>query len=34
MAKLLPTILPPMSEEEILEVSSIYSIAGELDGHD
>ncbi|SMP61551.1 magnesium chelatase family protein [Sphaerochaeta associata] len=34
MAKLLPTILPPMSEEEILEVSSIYSIAGELDGHE
>ena len=34
MAKLLPTILPPMSEQEILEVSSIYSIAGELDGHE
>jgi len=34
MARLLPTILPPMSEEEILEVSSIYSIAGELDGHE
>ncbi|WP_422479165.1 YifB family Mg chelatase-like AAA ATPase [Pleomorphochaeta sp. DL1XJH-081] len=34
MAKLLPTILPPMDEQEILEVSSIYSIAGELDGHE
>ena len=34
MAKLLPTILPPMREDEILEVSSIYSIAGELDGHE
>jgi magnesium chelatase family protein len=34
MAKLLPTILPPMEEDEILEVSSIYSIAGELDGHE
>ena len=34
MAKLLPTILPPMQEDEILEVSSIYSIAGELNGHD
>jgi magnesium chelatase family protein len=34
MARLLPTILPPMSEQEILEVSSIYSIAGELDGHE
>ena len=33
MARLLPTILPPMSEDEMLEVSSIYSIAGELDGH-
>jgi len=33
ISRLLPTILPPMSEEEILEVSSIYSIAGELDGH-
>lgn len=34
MARLLPTILPPMGEHEILEVSSIYSIAGELDGHE
>ncbi|MGB4407948.1 MAG: YifB family Mg chelatase-like AAA ATPase [Sphaerochaeta sp.] len=34
MARLLPTILPPMGEYEILEVSSIYSIAGELDGHE
>ncbi len=34
MAKLLPTILPPMREQEVLEVSSIYSIAGELDGHE
>lgn len=34
MARLLPTILPPMTEHEILEVSSIYSIAGELDGHE
>ena len=34
MSRLLPTILPPMSEQEILEVSSIYSIAGELDGHE
>jgi magnesium chelatase family protein len=34
MARLLPTILPPMNEQEILEVSSIYSIAGELDGHE
>ncbi|MBI9095627.1 MAG: YifB family Mg chelatase-like AAA ATPase [Sphaerochaeta sp.] len=34
MARLLPTILPPMGEHEMLEVSSIYSIAGELDGHE
>ncbi len=34
MARLLPTILPPMNEQEILEVSSIYSIAGELDSHE
>jgi len=34
MAKLLPTILPPMDDDEVLEVSSIYSIAGELDGHE
>jgi len=30
LAKRLPTILPPMSEEEILQVTKIYSIAGEL----
>lgn len=30
IAKRLPTILPPMSEEEQLEVSKIYSIAGML----
>lgn len=30
MAKCLPGILPPLSLEESLEVSSIYSIAGEL----
>jgi magnesium chelatase family protein len=34
MARLLPTILPPMDDDEILEVSSIYSIAGELDGQE
>ncbi|MBN2859407.1 MAG: ATP-binding protein, partial [Sphaerochaetaceae bacterium] len=34
MIRLLPSILPPMGEDEILEVSSIYSIAGELDGHE
>jgi len=32
IAKRLPTIMPPMSEEEILEVSSIYSICGLLKG--
>ena len=30
MAKCLPGILPPLSPEESLEVSAIYSIAGEL----
>lgn len=30
VAKRLPTILPPLSEEESLEVSSIYSISGRL----
>ncbi|MGN1180057.1 MAG: YifB family Mg chelatase-like AAA ATPase [Suilimivivens sp.] len=31
IAKRLPSILPPLSEEESLEVASIYSIAGMLD---
>lgn len=30
IARRMPTILPPLSEEESLEVSSIYSIAGQL----
>ncbi len=30
VARRLPTILPPLSEEESLEVSSIYSISGRL----
>ena len=30
MAKCLPGILPPLTKEECLEVSAIYSIAGEL----
>lgn len=30
IAKRLPTILPPLSEEESLEVSSVYSISGKL----
>jgi len=30
LARSLPTILPPMSEEEILEVTKIYSVAGLL----
>ncbi|MDY5870021.1 MAG: YifB family Mg chelatase-like AAA ATPase [Lachnospiraceae bacterium] len=30
IARRLPTILPPLSEEESLEVSSIYSISGQL----
>lgn len=30
IAKRLPTILPPLSDEESLEVSSIYSISGRL----
>ncbi|WP_432204883.1 YifB family Mg chelatase-like AAA ATPase [Cetobacterium somerae] len=30
LAKRLPTILPPMSEKEIIETTKIYSIAGEL----
>ncbi len=32
IAKRVVTILPPMTEEEILEVSRIYSVAGLLDG--
>ncbi len=32
LARRLPTILPPMSENEILEVTKIYSIAGLLNG--
>ncbi len=31
IAKRLPSILPPLSEEENLEVASVYSIAGMLD---
>lgn len=30
LAKALPSILPPMSEKEVLEVTKIYSIAGNL----
>ncbi|MBI5154733.1 YifB family Mg chelatase-like AAA ATPase [Candidatus Poribacteria bacterium] len=32
LAKRLPSILPPMSFEEALETTKIYSIAGKLDG--
>ena len=32
LARRLPTILPPMTEDEILEVTKIYSIAGLLNG--
>lgn len=32
MSKCLPSILPPMSREEALETSMIYSVAGLLDG--
>ncbi len=31
VAKRIPTILPPLSEEEALEVSTIYSVSGMLD---
>ena len=31
MAKRLPTILPDLTMEESLEVSTIYSVAGQLD---
>ena len=33
LAKSLPGILPPMNKDEILEVSSIYSVAGKLPGN-
>lgn len=33
LAKCIPSILPPMSFEEKLEVSKIYSVCGQLDGH-
>lgn len=33
IAKRLPSILPPLSEEERLEVASVYSIAGMLDSN-
>ena len=34
VAKRMPTILPPLSMEESLEVSTIYSVAGMLGEHD
>ena len=30
LAQALPSILPPLSAEEMLEVTNIYSVAGEL----
>ena len=33
LARRLPSILPPMTEEEALEVTKIYSISGLLKGH-
>lgn len=32
LAQRLPTLMPPMSFEEILETSKVYSISGKLDG--
>lgn len=32
LARCIPTILPPLSMEECLEVSAIYSVAGRLGG--
>ncbi len=32
LARRLPSILPPMTEDEILETSVVYSVAGMLDG--
>ena len=33
IARRIPTILPPLSEEESMDVTSIYSIAGKLSGN-
>jgi len=32
LARRMPTIMPPMSQEEALEVTKVYSISGQLDG--